>query len=146
MLQVVAVPPEAVGQVWSMAEPFLLRATEESYGTITIDWVKNKCLSGTGNLFFIRDIEANEIVATILCHIYRQPGGRRDIEIILASGDRLDEWCDDFLAYMEVVAQDNNCEGILLTGRRGWQRKLKHNGYMVLQTTMWKSVARGKPS
>jgi len=59
------------------------------------------------------------------------------------AGDRIDEWLSDFLSWVETVSAQGYPDqsiGVMLGGRVGWSRKLRHLGYTTKAVIMEKRV------
>ncbi len=58
------------------------------------------------------------------------------VHIFIVGGDRIDEWLPLSQSMLLDYAKDQGCIGLMLTGRKGWIRKLHKYGWKETSTTM----------
>lgn len=143
------VPPDHVDHVWGQVMPLLKSATDHSSGRYTVGSVYELIAGGHCHLWIgfelgipgpleghhdgavpRRDVLPGgrlKIIgaATSVFTIY--PGGRWLTAQFLGSSDM--ERCRDFLPIFERWGRDNECKGVEFSGRLGWGRALRKDGY-----------------
>ena len=123
--ELVAVPQSQVWMVsagvWAMLEPALAR----SRGMTTLGQLKQECGSGKGQLWFVM-ADRTQVLAVAVTEILQYPA-KRMFSVAWCAGTQMRRW----LAYFEVfidLAKSQDCDGIEVHGRRGWERALKRWG------------------
>ena len=125
------IPKENVLDVWSIAEPHLLRAVQRSNGAHNIEDIKKKCLSGDFILWM-----ANNLGAAVILAVSDYPKGKQ-CDIVMMGGDGFNSWFAE-LADIEDWIKRIGCKRITLTGRKGWLRVLPD--YELQTITMVKTL------
>lgn len=105
---------------------WILAALEYSDGGHNFDDIALGVLSGRYRLW-MRD---NGCAVTEILEYPR----RRVCNVFLAGGDM--QVVKDLQAPCEEYARSQGCTALYLTGRSGWQRALKNDGWEVAQTSM----------
>lgn len=73
------------------------------------------------------------------CTSFLEWDGRRMLVFALAGGD-LDEMMADGLPIVEAWAKENDCSGLLVFGRRGFERKIRSYGFRFQSVTLMKEI------
>tara|TARA_R100001244_G_scaffold57877_1_gene48956 strand:+ start:871 stop:1419 length:549 start_codon:yes stop_codon:yes gene_type:complete len=126
LIQASVVPPEYIRHIYPKVEGFLDRLVPTTNGRFEKIDLLHDMLTGRENLWVVVEEEDNEenIIGIVITEVMHYPR-KRMLAIQYCSGDRLDEWMDNTLEILENWALDNDCEGMELTGRKGWVKKLK---------------------
>ena len=114
------VPSEEVDLVWSDVKD-LVKKTNDSI--LNEHDVYQLLKDGSYTLWLITD-DNNKIVTAMTMTILKYP---RDFacKIVTCGGSRLNEWLDEFLEKVEIVAKERGCSYIDIDGRAGWSKILK---------------------
>ena len=114
------VPSEEVDLVWSDVKD-LVKKTNDSI--LNEHDVYQLLKDGSYTLWLITD-DNNKIVTAMTMTILKYP---RDFacKIVTCGGSRLNEWLDEFLEKVEIVAKERGCSYIDIDDRAGWSKILK---------------------
>lgn len=129
-LKVSLIPPNLIDWVWDQAGPQLQMATDQSDGRFNLRDVYDRLVTGDWHLWVVFE-ESGKLVASITSSFTWYPQGKW-LSGQFLGGDRLDEWRDLFCDTFDRFAKDTECRAIEFTGRPGWGRRLKSNGYREL--------------
>ena len=65
---------------------------------------------------------------------------KRILSLMTAGGTDLDDWLDEFMDVAEQIAIEQECDDIYVTGRKGWQKKLKRYGFEYRYTVLSRRI------
>lgn len=120
-------PQEAL-VAWPAAKDELNRAFEYSY-TDTVDDHWPEVEQGRAQLW---DIGSGYALTRII------DGKKRIIQYIAIAGNDIDSWLSRFLKDSQEWAKSHGCVEAILSGRRGWEKKL--NGFKLERVTLTKEL------
>ena len=103
----------------------------------TIDAVSEAVIKGTA--MAVRVEYDDELLAVAVLEGMETKQGR-SINIWALAGERVAMWIDDFLTFVDEVARKFHCQGVIMGGRPGWQKKLKPQGWSVQSVIMRKAL------
>lgn len=129
-LRVSLVPPGWIDRLWPQASLQLMDAVDQSEGRFTLADLYSKLISGGWQLWVVFT-DSGQLVASITSSFVYYPQGKW-LSGQFLGGERLEEWRDIFCDTFDRWARDNGCKNIEFTGRPGWARRLKPNGYREL--------------
>jgi len=132
MINIVAVQPDKIDSVWDQAKPHIDAALRYTKGEMVADSIKEKLLTGE-NLLLLA-IEGG-ILASIVCEIV-QTAKIKVCHIVACGGVRADIWLDKWYEVIVPLAKEQNCQRISVSGRKGWEKKLKGYGFKHAYTTL----------
>ena len=133
-----AIPKELIPTVWPTVEPMLQKALEYSDNSHTIEDIKS-LLETSAHLLLVAQID-NEIKGAFTLNISEYPQ-KKILNIVLVGGTNLDEWEEEGLEMINMLAKEMNINSIYSNGRDGWTRKLKKYGYHKIYTVLERAVA-----
>lgn len=107
-------------EAWDRSKPFLASALEASGGEYTVDDVLSE-IEQDHAIFYPTKLGA--IIFRIICY-----PRKRMLRIWLAGGDMASS-IDAMLEAAAFHAEQHECDGIEVVGRRGWERVLKPHGF-----------------
>lgn len=138
-MQVSLIPPEHVYDVWSRTQGFMEKAAEYTYGRYTPDDILVS-LTDYDHLLWIAFDEDKDIKGiTITC--FKQYPRKKCLDMVFCAGDEGMEWKDPMLKMLRHWAFDNECDTIESSGRLGWSKIFKGDGYKPLWQTYELPVA-----
>lgn len=126
-----------VSDYWNMISPVLDRACE--YSLYTIDHIYQELMEGNMSCWTVVE-EDEDILGYIVTAVWEWPKGRM-MHIMLLAGERVEDWFPLWPAF-EAYARVYGCNGMTLTGRMGWLRKLRDENFTATQVTMVRPVER----
>ena len=114
------VPSEEVDLVWSDVKDLVKKTNDSILNEHDVYQLRK---DGSYTLWLITD-DNNKIVTAMTMTILKYP---RDFacKIVTCGGSRLNEWLDEFLEKVEIVAKERGCSYIDIDGRAGWSKILK---------------------
>lgn len=124
-----AIRRDQIDAYWPTVEPLLEMALEHGDGDLTIEDVYSDLMDGTQILL----IAYNQgIKAAITMEIVT---GRRSrwLNVVLCGGEDSDEWLEEWKEAAEQIAEEQEAS-LMVTGRRGWLKKLKPFGFKEAYT------------
>jgi hypothetical protein len=107
-------------EAWERSKPFLASALEQSGNEYTVDDVLREVQDD--HAIFYPTSKGASVFRIVL---YPR---KRMLRIWLAGGD-MESSIGNILEAAEYHAAKNECDGIEVLGRRGWERVLKPHGY-----------------
>lgn len=116
---------------WARCRPWIEAALETSPGFETIEDVERLIGEGTYQVFPGR----NSVAIT---EIVSYP--RRKVLNIVHGGGNLDELLSEIEPMMCAFARSQDCQTIMGTGRKGWERVTKDRGYLFGWISMVKDL------
>jgi hypothetical protein len=69
-----------------------------------------------------------KIIAALGLNLVSHPK-KRECVILIAGGDAIDEWLEHVNEAIIGLAKEQQADSVVIHGRDGWVRKLKHLGY-----------------
>lgn len=132
------IPHEGVESLWRFAEPFIKRALDHTFGELSIEDVKDKCLSRDMQLWMIA--KGNRVVGAGTTMIVLHPQ-MKVCRIVTLAGTEFDEWKDMAHAFIEIWADEAmGCEAVEAYTRKGFVPKLLEIGYKTRYCVMHKKL------
>lgn len=130
--KVTMVPQEHLEQLWPRIEHFMQRAADYTYGRYTVDDIL-KTVTDYGHTLWVafNDKGFSGAVVTDFTDYPR----KRYLDMVFVGGDDGLEWKDEMLVMLRRWAADNGCVGIESSGRLGWSKIFKDDGYKPLWQT-----------
>ena len=130
MAEMSMVPPQMLGGVWRKSERLIDKLQRVSHGRFENQDILHELFSGKQQFWAVWDgeIDGLPIIGVVITEIMAYPR-KRILCIQYCAGDRLNEWMSDILELLEEWAKTCDCDGLELTGRRGWVRTLQPEGW-----------------
>jgi hypothetical protein len=131
-MQVSAVPAEYVKQVWPDVIEYMQGAADYTYGRYDVEDI----LDSITDYDFTLWIAFNEagIKGAVVTSFIDYPR-KRMLCMQFCGGVELEQWQAPMLELLQRWAKDNDCDGIESTGRVGWSKVFKSDGYKPLWQT-----------
>jgi hypothetical protein len=130
--------PQQLASTWDQHAPLFERALEQSWQPGDNLATVSKILA-QGKAWCIDVTMNGQILASVVVERIETKGGDF-LNIWLCAGSAIDEWLAEILAFIEDWAAMMNTKGVMLSGRTGWQRKLKGYGYHPKTITLEKRL------
>lgn len=129
MIQVSLVPSEHARLIWPRLTPHVDRAAEYTYGRYTADDILDSIESYDHHLWIA--FEDQDIKGITITSIKQYPR-KRCLDMVFCAGDDGMEWKAPMLGILQRWAADNHCDIIESSGRLGWSKIFKDDGYKAL--------------
>lgn len=129
-MQVSAVPPEHVMNVWSEARPHLEKAAVYTYGRYEVDDILT-LLTDYGYQLWIAFDKDKTIKGAVVTGFNQYPR-KKYLDLTFIGGEDALSWKEPMLKILQHWAYDTDCDGIESHGRAGWARVFKDDGYRFL--------------
>jgi hypothetical protein len=81
-----------------------------------------------------------ELLAVFCTEIHGRRYNPGILNVVVLGGHKLNEWLDDVVSYLVMVAEGLGCNAITCYGRKGWARALKSNNFKPVSQVMLKEV------
>lgn len=139
MMRATLIPEDHVVRMWPRVLPFMERAAEYTYGRYDANDILDSIVQYNHHLWvaFTASGEVKGAVVTV----FKQYPKKKCLDLTFVGGDDGLEWKAPMLRMLQHWARDNECEGIESSGRLGWGRALKDDGYKFLWQTYELPVA-----
>lgn len=121
------VPTAVVFDAWPKARDHLMRAVEVADGRMTEVELYDRLAKNAQTLWLVLN-DDGDCVAAATTRVEQYPE-HRYLRVETIGGSEFDNWYHDLHDAFIVWAKAQNCEGMELTGRSGWVRKLKSLGW-----------------
>lgn len=132
MIEVSLIPSQYVDSCWGKIEQFIDKAAEYTYGRYTTGNIYDMIKDGDYQLWVA--MNDKEFKGAVVTNIITYPQ-RRLLGMQFCGGEELDSWKDPMLDLLKRFAKDVGCEGIESTGRPGWAKVFKNDGYKATWVT-----------
>jgi hypothetical protein len=128
-MEVSLVPPELAEGLWPRIFPHLSRAAEYTFGRYEPEDIFDAVISGQVHLWIV--IDEDEIIGITVTRLWQYPR-KKCLDMVFIAGDEGFSWKDAMLGVLQRWAYDNGCEVIESSGRPGFSRAFKDDGYKML--------------
>lgn len=139
-VEVSLVPPQFVWEVWPKMRSCMSKASEYTHGRYTTEDILESVIDGNHHLWIAH--EGQDIFGAVVTHIAEYPR-MRCLTMDFVGGERVDDAKDKMLATLRNWAKDNDCEVIESSGRVGWSKVFRDDGYRMLWQTYELPVEAG---
>jgi hypothetical protein len=119
MIEIAIPTTEILEETWSIIEPFVQRAINESHGELSMDVIKDKMRRKELLIATIFD-DAN-LIAVCSFEIINFESGKRVLSIHTAGGEGHELWYKDIDKMANELAKVHDCSQVYIIGRKGWQ-------------------------
>jgi hypothetical protein len=123
------VPVEHVPDVWDEVRPYLNKVTAMTHGRYetedVYDFVMHK-----GYLLWIA-FDEQTIKGVVVTFFMEYPRSKY-LYLLMCAGEEGDSWKMPMLELLQRFARDNECVGLEASGRLGWAKIFKGQGYRPL--------------
>ena len=126
-MEVSLVDPDYLHLIWDEASLVLDRSTGTAHGRYSLDHIEHEIMIGEQHLWIVFD-DDKKVISALTTKFVSYPG-KRLLAGQFLGGERIMRWRDSMLETLERWAVDNNCDGMEMTGRRGFERILKPHGW-----------------
>lgn len=126
------VPPQYAPECWPKIEGYIARAAEYTYGRFTVGNIYDLVVDGDYQLWVA--FEGQTYTGAVVTSVMTYPQ-RKLLCMQFCGGDGIDKWKDSMLALLRRFAKDIGCDGIESTGRPGWAKIFKNDGYKATWVT-----------
>jgi hypothetical protein len=109
------------------------RAAEYTVGRYDVDDIFDSVTQYNHQLWVAFD-ETKDIKGAVVTAIKQYPR-KKYLDLVFIGGDDAIQWKDPMLKMLQHWAFDNECDGIESSGRMGWGRVFKDDGYKMLWQT-----------
>jgi hypothetical protein len=123
------VPPAAIDVVWSLAYPHVEKAAEYTFGRYEPEDILEFVRSGHAHLWVA--LKDETITGVTITRFWQYPR-KKCLDMVFIGGDEGFSWKDPMLAMLQRWARDSGCEVIESSGRPGFARAFKDDGYKLL--------------
>jgi len=132
LVSIVAIAPDKIDLIWQRVKPHIDAALSYTKGELDADSIKDKLEKGEDLLLLA--IEEG-ILASIVCEIV-QTATIKVCHVVACGGVRADIWLDKWYEIIVPLAKEQGCQRISISGRKGWEKKLKVYGFNHAYTTL----------
>ena len=132
------VPPNYIHSLWFDVRDHLGRAVERSNGRWNIESLYAAIASEHQHLWLAFDKD-NQIDGAGTTEFVDYPC-KRMLAVQFLGGSKFNDWCWDMMNRFNSWATDNGCQGIEVTGRAGFGKWLKQDGYQRAYTVYEKRL------
>jgi len=138
-VQASLVPTEFVNNVWEDIIPYVEKAAEYSYGRYLVEDILDCLIQYNHHLWIVFD--ETKIHAMVVTAFKDYPR-KRFLDLVFVGGETGSlAWKEPILTLLQHWAFDNDCDGIESSGRLGWGKAFKKDGYKPLWQTYELPVA-----
>ena len=131
-MQVSAVPAEYVKQVWPDVTEYMQGAADYTYGRYEVSDILD-LITDYDYTLWIAFNEAG-IKGAVVTNFSDYPR-KRMLCMQFCGGIEVTTWQGPMLELLQRWSRDNDCDGIESTGRAGWSKVFKSDGYKPLWQT-----------
>jgi hypothetical protein len=137
-MQVSLIPTEHVADVWPRLTAHIDKVAEYTYGRYDPEDVLESITQYDHNLWLAFE---GEDIKGITITSFKQYPRIKCLDMVFCAGDEGMEWKAPMLEMLQHWAYDNECDRIESSGRLGWSKIFKGDGYKALWQTYELPVA-----
>lgn len=123
------VPLEAVDAVWSLAYPHVEKAAEYTFGRYEPEDILEFVRGGQAHLWVA--LKDETITGVTITRFWQYPR-KKCLDMVFIGGDEGFSWKDPMIDMLQRWARDSGCDVIESSGRPGFARAFKDDGYKLL--------------
>jgi hypothetical protein len=129
-VKVTLVPPDQVDSIWPAVVPYMEQAAKHTYGRYISDDILTALKNYEHHLWIAYDGQGiiRGAVVTALKHYPRLLA----LDLAFLGGVEGMSWKDEMLRVLQCWAYDNGCDVVESSGRLGWSKIFKGDGYKPL--------------
>ena len=128
-MEVSLIPPQLVEGLWPRIFPHLSKAAEYTFGRYEPEDILEFVLAGEAHLWAVLDDE--DIIGITITRFWQYPR-KKCLDMVFIGGDEGFSWKDPMLKMLQHWARDNGCDVIESSGRPGFARAFRDDGYRML--------------
>tara|TARA_R100001129_G_C5223961_1_gene220510 strand:- start:5 stop:442 length:438 start_codon:yes stop_codon:yes gene_type:complete len=125
-LQVSLVDPKYINRVWDEVEPILGKSIGSAHGRYEMKDIFKEIVNFQQHLWVVFD--GRKIIAALTTSFTDYPK-KKVLSGNFLGGERIMRWRDPMLKTLESWAKDNDCDGLEMTGRDGFEKVLGPYGW-----------------
>jgi len=126
-MQVSLVDHNYVSAIWDQVEPILGKSLLTAHGRYTMKSILREIVNFEQHLWIVFD-DDKKIIAALTTRFVNYPD-KRLLAGQFLGGEKIMQWRDSMLETLERWAKDNNCDGVEMTGRKGFTKVLAPHGW-----------------
>ena len=126
-MQVSLVDHNYVSAIWDQVEPILGKSLSTAHGRYTMKSILREIVNFEQHLWIVFD-DDKKIIAALTTRFVNYPD-KRLLAGQFLGGEKIMQWRDPMLETLERWAKDNNCDGVEMTGRKGFTKVLAPHGW-----------------
>ena len=126
------VPTEFVPEIWEQVKGYMEKAAKYTYGRYDVDDIYDSVTQYVHVLWVAFE---DKVIKGVVVTSIKQYPKKRYVDMVFCAGTEGHTWKDIMLATLQKWAFDTECDGIESSGRLGWSRIFKGNGYKLLWQT-----------
>jgi len=134
-MNVARINPVYLEKTWPEVKGFIEDALKHTIGEQSLEDIYNKISDERYTLFVI--LEETSIIG--VCVVSLCNTRVKILDLVLLSGKNFDDW-SHYLSILEDEGKRLGVDYIAMTGRQGWERKLKPLGFNKQYTVMLKCL------
>ena len=120
------IPVEYIEQVWPSVEKYLDGAAKYTYGRFTVEDIKYNLLTKPQQLWIA--FEDGKVYGAVVSEIINYPR-MNALCVHFLGGEKFPRWGKQTLSLVQRFARDSYCSIIESSGRIGWEKVWKNEGY-----------------
>ena len=134
MIEFKSVDSNLVPYVWYQFRDFVESATDYSNGELDAASVLTRLVDKRMQLMAI--VEDGTVVGAIVTEVAVPPTGGKALRVVCLGGSGWDRWGEKVVDILKKWAGDIGANKVQLTGRKGWERKLRKLNWKVTSINM----------
>lgn len=128
-MEVSLIPAEFVSGLMPRLFPHLSKAAEYTFGRYEPEDIIDAVLDGEAHLWVV--FEDEDILGVTITRFWQYPR-KKCLDMLFIGGNEGFSWKDPMLETLQSWARDNGCDVIESSGRPGFARAFKADGYKML--------------
>ena len=133
MIELREVDPGDIHLIWTEIRPFIERAIDDH---TTVEYVLGRIIDHDYQLWIGGDMEYVAVTRVE----YFDATDKTAVLIMYLTGEGMSDWVKDALAQIESWATRHQVDEIRITGRPGWERVFKGDGFRKTHTILAKTI------
>ena len=138
MMQIRQVDKESVDVYWDKVKNWIHKVVKQSHGRHSLFTTYELLKKGTMTMFLVE--EKNKFCAVYVVQTIYYPA-KIVLGILFCGGSKIIKNVKQIENFFIQFAKKNNCEGLEIMGRKGWDRVIKNNNLNFKKTGFFYEMA-----
>jgi hypothetical protein len=134
MMRAVGVLSHLTPKAWPLIEGWVAAALQSAKANQVPDEIREQLSKALLQLWLAWDPQAGRALGCCITEIYDTANGRT-CNLVVVAGSEFERW-RPLTETIKAWARANGCVRLEATGRAGWQRAVKADGWKAIRTTV----------
>ena len=143
MIELVRLSAKDAGYYWDAVTPLIIKGLERTDGEYSLKDYQDYIESQYWDLWIAVNLDTKEIQGVAVTEIVKHPNFN-ELLMRMVSGKHFNKFLLKTETQFQEFAKENNCNRLVLYGRKGWLRVLNKINWKEGYTVMTKNIEKGE--